>query len=119
MMVSSTIQNEKTRRKYNIQKTLSNNGSVKPSDINTDVVSNQIFLMGDSVVKQVRGYEISRKVKNCKVYLKSFLGAKVMCIEDYVQPTLRELPTHIILHVGTRDLPIKKILANLLRILLT
>ena len=38
--------------------------------------------MGDSIVKHVRGYELSRKVENCKVYVKSFSGAKVMCMED-------------------------------------
>ena len=64
--------------------------------------------MGDSIVKHVRGYELSRKVENCKVYVKSFSGAKVMCMEDYVKPTLREMPTHIILHVGTNDVPTKK-----------
>ena len=29
-------------------------------------------------------------------------------MEDYVKPTLREMATHIILHVGTNDVPIKK-----------
>ena len=29
-------------------------------------------------------------------------------MEDYVKPTLREIPTHIILHVGTNDVPTKK-----------
>ena len=64
--------------------------------------------MVDSIVKHLRGYELSRKVENCKVYVKSFSGAKVMCIEDYVKPTLREMPTHIILHVETNDVPTKK-----------
>ena len=31
-----------------------------------------------------------------------------MCMEDYVKPTLREMPTHIILHAGTNDVPTKK-----------
>ena len=64
--------------------------------------------MGDSIVKHVRGYELSRKVENCKVYVKSFSGAKVMCMEDYVKPTLREMPNHIILHVRMNDVPTKK-----------
>ena len=64
--------------------------------------------MGDSIVKNVRGYELLRKAENCKVYVKSFSGAKVVYMEDYVKPTLREMPTHIILHVGTNDVPTKK-----------
>ena len=31
-----------------------------------------------------------------------------MCMEDYVQPTLKGKPTHIILHVGMNDVPTKK-----------
>ena len=64
--------------------------------------------MGDSIFKHVRGYELSSKEENCKVYVKSFSGAKVMCMEDYVKPTLREMSTHIILYVGTNDVPIKR-----------
>ena len=59
-------------------------------------------------MKHVRGYEILRKVENCKVYVKSFSGAKVMCMEDDIKPTLTEMPTHIILHVGKNDVPTKK-----------
>ena len=59
-------------------------------------------------MKHVRGYELSRKVENGKVYVKSFSGAKVMCMEDYVKLIMREMPTHIILHVGTNDAPTKK-----------
>ena len=33
--------------------------------------------MCDNIVKYVRGYALSRKVENCKVFVKSFSGAKV------------------------------------------
>ena len=52
----------------------------------------------------VRCYELSHKVGNYKVYVKSFSGAKVRCMEDYLQLALREMPTDIILHVGTNGL---------------
>ena len=65
--------------------------------------------MGHNIAKHVRGYEQSRKVENFKVYVKSFTGEKVMRIEDYVKPTLTEMPTHIILHFGTNDVPTKKV----------
>ena len=32
--------------------------------------------MGDSIVKHIRGYEISERVENCKVLLKAFLLQK-------------------------------------------
>ena len=65
--------------------------------------------MGDSILKHVTGYKLSRKVENCKIYVKSFLGIKVLCTEDYVKPTLREMSTHIILYVVTKGLPTKKV----------
>ena len=64
--------------------------------------------MDDSTVKHVRGYELSRKVPICKVHVKSFSGAKVMSMEDYIKATLREMTTHIILHVRMNDVPTKK-----------
>ena len=89
------------------QEKISQNGSVKSSDTSTDV-SNRVFIAGDNIVKHIRGYELSRKMENFKVYFKSFSGATVMCIEDYVKPTQREMPTHIILHVGKDEVSNKK-----------
>ena len=40
----------------------------------------------------------------CKIYVKSFPGAKTSCMKDYVKPSLRSTPNHFILHVGTNDL---------------
>ena len=40
----------------------------------------------------------------CKVYVKSFPGAKTYCIKDYVKPPLRSSPNHFILLVGMNDL---------------
>ena len=80
--------------------------STKPSDTNTDV-TNQVFIMRDSIVKHIRGYELSQRVQNCKVFLKSFSGAKVRYMEDYIQSTLRETPSHFMLLVGTNDVTTK------------
>ena len=92
--------NDGNQKKIRLWEEISKNGGVKSSDTNT-YVRNRIFIVGDSIVKHLRGYELSRKVENGKVYVKSFSGAKVTFMEDFVKPTLREMPTHIILHVGT------------------
>ena len=107
---SDNISDNNNMNNNNINNNNNNNinKNVKSSDTNTDV-SNQIFIMGHNIAKHVRGYEQSRKVENYKVYVKSFTGEKVMRIEDYVKPTLREMPTHIILHFGTNDVPTKKV----------
>ena len=47
---------------------------------------------------------MSKKIKNCKVYLRSFPGAKVQCMDNYKKPSIRNEPDHFIVHVGTNDL---------------
>ena len=41
---------------------------------------------------------------NCKVFVKTFSGAKTTCMHDYVKPSVRSSPDRFILHVGTNDL---------------
>ena len=47
-------------------------------------------------------------MENCKCFVKSFSGAKVRCMENYIQPKLRETPSHVILHVRTNDVTAKQ-----------
>ena len=68
----------------------------------------RIYLIGDSILKHLQGYEISKSLENCKTYVKSFLGAKIRDMQDYVKPALRENPNQIIIHVGTNDLTSNK-----------
>ena len=67
-----------------------------------------MFILGDSIVKHKNGYDISRQIENCRVYVKGFPGAKTECMKDYAQPTTRENPDHILIHVGTNDLPSRR-----------
>ena len=99
--------NQKKQKKVQDKEEKPETISTKPSDINADV-TNRVFIMGDSIVKHIGGYELSQRVENCKVFVKSFSGANVRCMEDYIQPTLRETPSHVILHVGTYDVTTKQ-----------
>ena len=56
------------------------------------------------MIKNRKGWEMSKKLKNANVYVRHFAGAKVRCMKDHIKPTLREKPNHIVLHVGTNDL---------------
>ena len=62
--------------------------------------------MRNSIIKHIKGYTISSSLGNFKVYVKYFPEARVRfrCMQDNVQPTLRENPDHKIIHVGTNDL---------------
>ena len=68
----------------------------------------RVFILGDSIVKHLNGYDISRQIENCRVYVKGFPGAKTECMKDYAQSTTRENPNHILIHVGTNDLPSRR-----------
>ena len=48
------------------------------------------YIIGDSILKHVQGFEISKLHGNCKTYVKSFSGAKLRDMQDYVKPTLPE-----------------------------
>ena len=58
------------------------------------------------MIKHLNGLEISKKARKseCKVYVKSFQGAKTSCMKDYVKLSLRSTPNHFLLQVGTNDL---------------
>ena len=52
------------------------------------------------MIRNLKGWEMSKKLKNANVYVRHFAGTKVRCMK----PTLREKSDHIVLHVGTNDL---------------
>ena len=54
----------------------------------------RVFIIGDSTLKHVNNCEITKKLENCKVYVKSFPGAKIKYMEDYAQPTIKTKPDH-------------------------
>ena len=59
-------------------------------------------ILGDSIVKDVKGWKLSED-KN-KVVVKHFSGAKTKDMESYIIPTLEENPETIIIHSGTNNL---------------
>ena len=59
-------------------------------------------ILGDSMVKDVKGWEISDEQH--KVVVKSFSGATTKHMETYVKPSLEQSPDSIVLHCGTNDL---------------
>ena len=59
-------------------------------------------IAGDSIVKNLHGWRLSDM--NNHVVVKSFAGATIEDMEDYLKPVIRKEPESIILHVGTNDL---------------
>ena len=61
------------------------------------------------MIKHAKGWELSSKIDHKhRIYVRSFSGAKVRSMKDYVKPCIRDKnPDHIIMHIGTNDLDCK------------
>ena len=56
------------------------------------------------MLKFVSGRKLSNLLSNqSSIYVKTFPGATVDDMSDYVMPSLRRTPTEVILHVGTNN----------------
>ena len=58
---------------------------VKSSDSSTPA-EKSVVILGDISIKHVIGYEISNKLENCKFFIRSFLGSKVRCTKNHINP---------------------------------
>ena len=45
-----------------------------------------------------------KSIKICKVYIRTFSGAKLQCMSYYKKPLMRGTLDHSIVHVGTNDI---------------
>ena len=48
-----------------------------------------VITLGDSMIKLLSGWEMTKRIQsNCKISVKTFSGATVSCMEDYVYETV-------------------------------
>ena len=76
----------------------------KPTDPSKRT-SRVITIIGDSTIKDIQSHKMKRRLKpNEKLYVKSFSGAIIEDMVDYVRPTMRRSPDLVVLHAGTNNL---------------
>ena len=84
-----------------------NTTNTSHTDANSDSTTRQkpsVIIAGDSMLKFVSGRKLSNLLSNeCSIYVKTFPGATVDDMSDYVMPSLRRTPTEVFLHVGTNN----------------
>ena len=61
----------------------------------------EVFIVGDSILKNLQGRKISRTEK---VKVSLFPGCTTMDMKDHIKPILRRNPDAIVMHVGTNSL---------------
>ena len=114
--LSNKIANDNRMNKNHQNNTNSFNSSrtiqydVSRNDINNENVrkpssTKRVYIVGDSIVKHVNGYDISRKTENSNVFVRPSHGATVRCMTDYVKPVLRGNRDHTVFHIGINDVP--------------
>ena len=64
----------------------------------------RITVIGDSILKGIKGREMSNHVTHGRTYVKPFPGATCTQMMHYIVPTLTEdRPDAMVIHVGTND----------------
>ena len=63
-----------------------------------------VNILGDSMVKDVKQWDLQPLIPNFKVFAKTFPGATTKDMVDYVKPSMNHEPDIIFLHTGTNDL---------------
>ena len=99
-------QHENKNEKNDKEKNDRENAKSKKAKVPVDdkKKNKKIYILGDSMVKHVEGWQLSKST-NQKVYERSFTGAKVKCMKDYVKPCIQENdPDRVIMHVGTNEM---------------
>ena len=61
-----------------------------------------VIIAGDSMIQHVHGWEMSNT--EVSVAVKSFSGARIDDMNDFLQPIIRRSPDEIILHIGTNNI---------------
>ena len=79
--------NDRTDRNINTSSSSSSSATDKKE---------KVFIIGDNKVKKVNGFLLTKKVNHkCLAKVRSFSGAKVRCLHDYLKPTLWDFnPDH-------------------------
>ncbi len=87
-----------TNNTTTIQENTIANTTQNPTNL---VINNQhVILLGDSMIKNIKGYRLS---KNKKVNAVSISGATSEDIKDYIKPLVKKKPAEIIIHCNKGD----------------
>ena len=84
--------NNQQRESSNIVVSLesSNSDNIRNTSGNTNTKNIKVCVLGESMVKHVQGWEITKGIRNKrKVYVRQFSGSKVDCMKDYMKPCFR------------------------------
>lgn len=100
-----TLQGEQLDQENHADKRTSSSSISTSDKLNTK--SQTIAILGGSIIRNINQTKI-RKCTKTRAYVKSFSGAKIEDIRDYVKPILRKNSQQIVLNAGTNDIPSRR-----------
>ena len=57
------------------------------------------------MIKHTNVWKTAKKLKpECKVFVRTFQGATIQCMADYIKASIRAKPNHFIPHIRTNGL---------------
>ena len=69
--------------------------NIKRKNISS-VDKKSIYILGDSMVKSIKGIELKRACTKDAIFVKCFPGAKIQCMRSYCWPSMKNNPSHVI-----------------------
>ena len=61
-------------------------------------------VMGDSMIKNIKGWKLNQHLDDDFIVVKSFPGATSEDMSHYIEPSLEKRPQTVVIHTGTNDL---------------
>ena len=98
----NSIENKKRRKAKKSKKTKETHKPDEELSSERHHGRETVVVAGDSIVKFVKGWELSNVERNVSV--KSFSGATLNDMSDFLKLTGRKQPDKLIIHAGTNDL---------------
>ena len=98
----NSIQNKKKQKAKKSKKTKKTHKPNEKLPSERHHVRETVVVAGDSILKFVKGWELSNAERNVSV--KSFSGATLNDMTDFLKPTSRKQPDKLIIHASTNDL---------------
>ena len=65
-------------------------------------------MIGDNMIRNLRGKHEDGKLLKQMVYVKSYGGAKIGDLRYHAVPNMEYIPHHNIVHIGTNEIRTKK-----------
>ena len=85
-----------------------NQSTAGDTDTDTSVTKkkkrNTVAILGDSMVKHIKGKIMAKSLKNQNVIVRSFSGATTKGMAHHIKPTIELEPETVIIHCGTNNL---------------